>query len=230
MSKKLTTISSQVKDIFQCQYCPRSFSRRGAFRNHLRSHRDEIYLDENEFLHEVSTPTTIRNTFQRTVLSPVLINDSVSLQNDQFISLQDWEDDVNSVDVDFEKAKEVGFYMKNQIILYYLIKQLLDCRKHSMKAKVKMKVKKYKLLLRIRYEIILCCGLLMKSCLPLHLWISDQPKKYTKQLVQCYHHFQIQHMRLLYSFSLNIIFWILQPMMLSVCLIPFIWIQPLYCP
>src|SRR4051794_29486576 len=100
MPKKLIFISSQVKDIFQCKYCSQSFSKHGAFRNHLRSHCDQIYLDENEFICEISIPTT-RNTSQRTVFSSVLINESVGLHNDQSISLQDWEDDINSIDIDF---------------------------------------------------------------------------------------------------------------------------------
>lgn len=40
------------KNIFQCDYCSRSFSRQGAFRNHLRSHRDQMYLDENNLTRE----------------------------------------------------------------------------------------------------------------------------------------------------------------------------------
>ena len=68
--------------IFQCKYCPRTFSRRGAFRNHLRTHRDQMYLDENEE-ENPSEPrrTVISNALQRTVLSPILFNDIISHWN-----------------------------------------------------------------------------------------------------------------------------------------------------
>jgi hypothetical protein len=31
---------------FRCEYCPKWFSKRSSLRNHLRSHRDQMYLDE----------------------------------------------------------------------------------------------------------------------------------------------------------------------------------------
>jgi|RhiMetdeSRZDD1v2_1073273.scaffolds.fasta_scaffold2459250_1 hypothetical protein len=86
--KRIRNIPTKNKNVFHCDYCPQSFSRRGAFRNHLRSHRDQIYLDENELTRNIgatnigatteTTPTAFGNIFQRTILSPILINDIVN--------------------------------------------------------------------------------------------------------------------------------------------------------
>ena len=80
MKKTSTNISTKNKNVFQCDYCLQSFSRHGAFRNHLRSHRDQMYLDENELSCNISidtdeiTPTTIGNIFQENVLTPIPTN------------------------------------------------------------------------------------------------------------------------------------------------------------
>jgi len=76
------------KNTFQCNYCPRSFSRHGAYRNHLRSHRDQMYLDENNLTREkniINEPklTVARNTIQETTLSPISINESIIPFNEQ---------------------------------------------------------------------------------------------------------------------------------------------------
>jgi hypothetical protein len=31
---------------FQCEYCLRTFSKRSSLRNHIRTHRDQMYLNE----------------------------------------------------------------------------------------------------------------------------------------------------------------------------------------
>src|SRR5437763_13433479 len=73
------------KNIFQCKYCPQTFSRQGAYRNHLKSHRDQMYLDENNLTRdennltrEENTSSPIaKNTFQKTIFSPILIDDDI---------------------------------------------------------------------------------------------------------------------------------------------------------
>ena len=79
---------------FRCKYCSRTFSRRGAFRNHLKIHRDQMYLEENELTREnVSNSeinsVTIKNTLQKTItLADEIIYDEISLDiNDANIML-----------------------------------------------------------------------------------------------------------------------------------------------
>ena len=51
------------KNEFKCKYCPQTFTRRGAFRNHLKKHRDQMFLEENKLTREeVLEPTTINST------------------------------------------------------------------------------------------------------------------------------------------------------------------------
>src|SRR3989337_1671708 len=82
-------MSLYKKNIFQCKYCPRSFSRRGAFRNHLQSHRDMMYLDKNNLTREEENTNTsnprsnIAKSTQRAALSPILINDITSPHEEQ---------------------------------------------------------------------------------------------------------------------------------------------------
>ena len=90
----MTRKRTYKKNIFQCNHCPRSFSRQGAFRNHLRSHRDQMYLDENNLTREENTKTSEQrsiSTHQRTVLSPISINETVNLYNEQALELNVWK-------------------------------------------------------------------------------------------------------------------------------------------
>ena len=86
---------------FRCKYCSRTFSRRGAFRNHLKIHHDQMYLEENELTHEnVSNSeinsVTIKNTLQKTItLADEIIYDVISLDIN----------DANIMNVDFYKLK-----------------------------------------------------------------------------------------------------------------------------
>src|SRR5205814_6576220 len=67
---------------FQCEYCPKLFSKHSSLRNHLRSHRDQIYLDETEFSREENTSTVsgpLLNTSQEYKLS--IGNLNIYLQN-----------------------------------------------------------------------------------------------------------------------------------------------------
>ncbi|CAB4413656.1 unnamed protein product [Rhizophagus irregularis] len=95
-----TTKKGYKKNIFQCKYCSRSFSRRGAYRNHLQSHRDQMYLDENNLTREESTniseSVVARNNKQGPALSPILINDIITPCEEQIsdINVHDaWKDD-----------------------------------------------------------------------------------------------------------------------------------------
>ena len=86
---------------FRCKYCLRTFSRCGAFRNHLKIHRDQMYLEENELTREnVSNSeinsVTIKNTLQKTItLADEIIYDEISLDIN----------DANIMNVDFYEVK-----------------------------------------------------------------------------------------------------------------------------
>ena len=80
------------KNEFQCEYCPRTFTRRGAFRNHLKKHRNQMFLEENELTREevfepttisstTMSSTTIRNTSQKTVLPFILTEEILYKQS-----------------------------------------------------------------------------------------------------------------------------------------------------
>lgn len=103
-----TTKKGYKKNIFQCKYCPRSFSRRGAYRNHLQSHRDQMYLDENNLTREESTnisePVVARNNKQGPALSPILINDIITPCEEQI-------SDINVHDA--WKVKYIYIFLRN---------------------------------------------------------------------------------------------------------------------
>jgi len=68
---------------FQCEYCPKWFSKRSSLRNHLRSHRDQMYLDETGLSREENTSTVsgpLLNTSQEYKLSMGNLN--IHLQNE----------------------------------------------------------------------------------------------------------------------------------------------------
>ena len=68
---------------FQCEYCPKWFSKRSSLRNHLRSYRDQMYLDEIGLSREENTSTVsgpLLNTSQEYKLSMGNLN--IHLQNE----------------------------------------------------------------------------------------------------------------------------------------------------
>ena len=67
---------------FQCEYCPKWFSKRSSLRNHLRSHRDQMYLDETGLSREENTTVSgpLLNTSQEYELSMGNLN--IQLQNE----------------------------------------------------------------------------------------------------------------------------------------------------
>ena len=68
---------------FQCEYCPKWFSKCSSLRNHLRSHRDQMYLDETGLSREENTSTVsgpLLNTSQEYKLSMGNLN--IHLQNE----------------------------------------------------------------------------------------------------------------------------------------------------
>ena len=68
---------------FQCEFCPKWFSKRSSLRNHLRSHRDQMYLDETGLSREENTSTVsgpLLNTSQEYKLSMGNLN--IHLQNE----------------------------------------------------------------------------------------------------------------------------------------------------
>lgn len=70
MPKKKKTKAEQPpegekKGTITCRYCPRSFSRRNCYRNHLIKHNDILYAERNELqvlLRETSTSPKIQPT------------------------------------------------------------------------------------------------------------------------------------------------------------------------
>jgi len=57
---------------FQCEYYPKWFSKCSSLRNHLRSHRDQMYLDKTGLSREENTSTVsgpLLNTSQEYKLS-----------------------------------------------------------------------------------------------------------------------------------------------------------------
>ena len=71
------------------QILSQSFSRHRAFRNHLQSHQDMMYLDENNLTREKENTNTsnprsdITKSTQRAALSLILINDITSPHEEQ---------------------------------------------------------------------------------------------------------------------------------------------------
>ena len=68
---------------FQCEYCPKWFSKRSSLRNHLRLYRDQMYLDETGLSREENTSTVsgpLLNTSQEYKLSMGNLN--IHLQNE----------------------------------------------------------------------------------------------------------------------------------------------------
>ena len=68
---------------FQCEYCPKWFSKRSSLRNHLRLHRDQMYLNETGLSREENTSTvsgSLLNTSQEYKLSMGNLN--IHLQNE----------------------------------------------------------------------------------------------------------------------------------------------------
>lgn len=103
-----TTKKGYKKNIFQCKYCSLSFSGRGAYRNHLQSHRDQMYLDENNLTREESTnisePVVARNNKQGPALLPILINDIITPCEEQI-------SDINVHDA--WKVKYIYIFLRN---------------------------------------------------------------------------------------------------------------------
>lgn len=64
---------------FQCEYCPKSFSKRSSLRNHLRTHRDQMYLDETGLSREENV----------TISSPSRESNSPFMNNEQDLMLED---------------------------------------------------------------------------------------------------------------------------------------------
>jgi uncharacterized Zn-finger protein len=75
------------KNIFQCRYCSRSFSRQGAFRNHLRVHRDQMFIDENNLTREENIEPRSTGAKRRAVLSPIIINDTMDPHEEHILNV-----------------------------------------------------------------------------------------------------------------------------------------------
>jgi hypothetical protein len=73
---------AKITHEFQCEYCPKWFSKRSSLRNHLRSHRDQMYLDETGLSREENTTVSgpLLNTSQEYKLSMGNLN--IQLQNE----------------------------------------------------------------------------------------------------------------------------------------------------
>ncbi|CAB4387168.1 unnamed protein product [Rhizophagus irregularis] len=70
---------------FRCEYCPKTYSKRSSLRNHLRMHRDQMYLNETGLFGE-------ENTY---ISHPLQEANRPSMRNEQDLTLEDsyWQDD-----------------------------------------------------------------------------------------------------------------------------------------
>ncbi|PKK57112.1 hypothetical protein RhiirC2_798644, partial [Rhizophagus irregularis] len=70
---------------FRCEYCPKTYSKRSSLRNHLRTHRDQMYLNETGLFGE-------ENTY---ISHPLQEANRPSMRNEQDLTLEDsyWQDD-----------------------------------------------------------------------------------------------------------------------------------------
>jgi len=76
---------------FQCEYCPRSFSKLSSYRNHLRSHREQMYLDETGLSREENTTRDTSQELQEySLFLEYLNNEQVTLEDNH------WQDEVSS--------------------------------------------------------------------------------------------------------------------------------------
>lgn len=89
----------------KCDYCTRTFSRRGAFRNHLQTHRDQMYLEENKLTREevAINSTTIRNTLQKTV--PLILTDELIYNENPLDVIVNDNNNENVMNVDFYEVR-----------------------------------------------------------------------------------------------------------------------------
>ncbi|CAB4382430.1 unnamed protein product [Rhizophagus irregularis] len=70
---------------FRCEYCPKTYSKRSSLQNHLRTHRDQMYLNETGLFGE-------ENTY---ISHPLQEANRPSMRNEQDLTLEDsyWQDD-----------------------------------------------------------------------------------------------------------------------------------------
>ncbi|CAB5313075.1 unnamed protein product [Rhizophagus irregularis] len=70
---------------FRCEYCPKTYSKRSSLRNHLQTHRDQMYLNETGLFGE-------ENTY---ISHPLQEANRPSMRNEQDLTLEDsyWQDD-----------------------------------------------------------------------------------------------------------------------------------------
>ncbi|CAB4437322.1 unnamed protein product [Rhizophagus irregularis] len=70
---------------FRCEYCPKTYSKRSSLRNYLRTHRDQMYLNETGLFGE-------ENTY---ISHPLQEANRPSMRNEQDLTLEDsyWQDD-----------------------------------------------------------------------------------------------------------------------------------------
>ena len=87
---------------FQCEYCPKWFSKRSSLRNHLRSHRDQMYLDETGLSREENTTVSgpLLNTSQEYKLSMGNLN--IQLQNEVSLTSTIFTKIINQYKLTFE--------------------------------------------------------------------------------------------------------------------------------
>ncbi|CAB4478565.1 unnamed protein product [Rhizophagus irregularis] len=70
---------------FRCEYCPKTYSKCSSLRNHLRTHRNQMYLNETGLFGE-------ENTY---ISHPLQEVNRPSMRNEQDLTLEDsyWQDD-----------------------------------------------------------------------------------------------------------------------------------------
>ncbi|PKC54667.1 hypothetical protein RhiirA1_403473 [Rhizophagus irregularis] len=83
--RKLNMFQIKTTQEFRCEYCPKTYSKRSSLRNHLRTHRDQMYLNETGLFGE-------ENTY---ISHPLQEANRPSMRNEQDLTLEDsyWQDD-----------------------------------------------------------------------------------------------------------------------------------------
>jgi len=90
---------------FECEYCPKSFSKRSSLRNHIRVYRDQMYLDETGLSHEGNITST----------SPL---PNISLR--KLNTLQEHVEDLQNMSLDhYWQEKELDFHSDEVSLNFY---------------------------------------------------------------------------------------------------------------
>jgi len=132
---------------FQCEYCPRTFSKRSSLRNHLRTHRDQMYLNE---------------TGLNTSIGP---SDRPFISNEQDLMLEDNYCQVKEIELAIKLLNELPKIINKHNDKLFLYSMKMIYMEIMMKIIVKSLVKsqvKLQAKIQIKVQIKLQVKILMK--------------------------------------------------------------------